>query len=95
MKKLMTMTLCAFALTLTPALAQMNAPGSASGTAKSVADCQVNFKSADKNNDGQLDKAEIDASKIIVPTTLPTTGMVSMQDFVSACSATVDTGPRK
>ncbi len=95
MKKLLMTTCCAFTLALTPAWAQTQAPGTASGTAKSAADCQANFKSADKNNDGRLDKGEIEASKIMVPTTLSTVAMVSMQDFVSACSATVDTSPRK
>jgi Ca2+-binding EF-hand superfamily protein len=96
MKKLMMTTVCLFALSLTPALAQTKAPSPASGTAKSAADCQANFMSADKNNDGQLDKAEVEASKIMVPTTLSTAGMILMQDFVSACSATVvETAPRK
>lgn len=96
MKTLITATMFAFALAITPALAQTKAPTPAAGAAKSAAECQANFKSADKNTDGQLDKSEIESSKIMVPTTLSTTAMVSMQDFLSACSATVgEGGPKK
>jgi hypothetical protein len=72
-----------------PALAQSKAPPSPAGMAKTQVDCQANWKAADKSNDGYLDKSEIDASKVLIPTTLASSGTISMQDFLIACSATV------
>ena len=64
--------------------------------AKSAAECQGVFKAADKNNDGSLDKAEIDASQIAIPTTLATQSPIGMQAFLSACSeAAGQAGPKK
>lgn len=73
----------------TPAMAQTKTPA---GTANSQAECQSNFKAADKNGNGMLTKAEIESSKMIVPTSLTSMESVSMSQFVTACSAKVGKG---
>ena len=72
-----------------PALAQSKAPTTPAGTATTQVDCQANWKSADKTNDGYLDKSEIDAAKALIPTSLASSGTISQQDFLTACAATV------
>ncbi len=95
MNKLITMSAFALGLAFSPAFAQTKMPAPTPGPAKSAAECQSMFKSADKNNDGMLDKTEIDANKVAVPTTLSTNSSIAMQDFLSACSATATDTPRK
>lgn len=71
-------------LALSPTLAQTQTPA---GQTRSSADCESNFKAADKNADGMLSKQEMtDASKV-VPTTLASQESVSMQQFITACTA--------
>jgi hypothetical protein len=57
-----------------------------SAAAKTRAQCDADWKMADKNNDGKLDKAEMDAAKSMVPVSLTSSATVSMQEFVAACS---------
>jgi uncharacterized lipoprotein NlpE involved in copper resistance len=58
-----------------------NAPGTLS-----MADCESNYKAADKNADGSLDQAEMDAAKATLPSSIPAGTTVSMKDYVTACS---------
>ncbi|MGE3067350.1 MAG: hypothetical protein AB7K67_17355 [Hyphomicrobiaceae bacterium] len=83
MKKILA-ALVIVAAAATPALAQTKP----AGTANTAADCQTNFKTADKNGDGMLSKAEMSANSKIVPTTLGTKDSVSKADFLSACQST-------
>lgn len=89
MKRKFAATVFILAWATTPALAQSKAPTSPAGTATTQVDCQVNWKAADKTSDGYLDKSEIEASKALIPTTLASSGTISQQDFLTACSATV------
>ncbi len=74
-----------------PAFAQTKAPAATTpgGTARSIADCETNFKAADKNNDGTLDRAEIAAAKATMPTSISGLAIVAKADFLSACNRTV------
>jgi hypothetical protein len=65
---------------MTPALAQTT------GAAKSQADCEADWKAADKNADGSLDSTEIEASKSMVPASLATSATVAQADFMTACT---------
>jgi hypothetical protein len=89
MKKLMMISMLAVAVASAPAIAQTAAPKTTTGTERSQADCQTNWKSADRNNDGRLDKAEISAAKSVVPTTLASRTTISQADFMRACGVTV------
>jgi hypothetical protein len=71
-------------LCASPAFAQTKTPA---GQQQSVADCQANFKAADKNADGKLSKAELEASSKIVPTSLASQDGVTQQQFMTACNA--------
>jgi hypothetical protein len=57
-----------------------------SAMTKTRAQCDADWKMADKNNDGKLDKTEMDAAKSMVPASLTSSTTVSMQEFVTACS---------
>lgn len=59
------------------------------GTAASMADCEANLKAADANGDGRLVKAEIDASKSIVPIQLANAATINKSDFLNTCSVAV------
>lgn len=88
--RLLITTTVAVAILSMPVLAQTKAPaGGTSVPARSEAECQAHWKSADKNADGRLDAAEISAAKSVIPTALATTTTVNEQDFLSACKATV------
>ena len=89
MRNIFATTAVILACATVPVLAQSKAPASPAGTATTQVDCQANWKAADKTNDGYLDKAEIDAAKATIPTTLTSSGTISQQDFLSACAATV------
>ncbi len=52
----------------------------------SKADCDANWKLADLNADGSLDKAEMDAAKTMMPSSLVSGSSVLMNDYVTACS---------
>ena len=73
----------------TPAFAQTKTPV---GQVDSKAECQSNFKAADKDSNGTLSKAEIDASKQVVPTSLGSMESVSMSQFMLACDGNVPKG---
>lgn len=90
MKKLIATMAMILASAAVPAVAQTTpSTTTPAGTAKSQADCQANWKSADKNSDGRLDKAELDASKSLVPTSLSTNTLINEQEFISTCMGTV------
>ena len=76
-------------LALSPAFAQTQTPA---GQSKSMADCESNFKAADKDGNGMLSKEEMSATPNIVPTSLGSMDSVSMQQFVTACTAQVPKG---
>lgn len=64
-----------------PALAQTS-----TGGAKSQAECDADWKAADKNADGSLDAAEVEAAKPMMPTSITATADVKQSDFVTACT---------
>lgn len=71
-------------LSLSPAFAQTQTP---TGQTKSNGDCESNFKAADKNGDGTLSKAEMSATPKVIPTQVSAQDSVSMQQFITACTA--------
>lgn len=82
-------TVVAAGLFAAPAFAQTT-PGTApAGTAKTAADCEGNFKTADRDGNGSLNTVEISASTSVVPTSLSGKQMISKQEFLSACGSTV------
>ena len=93
--RLLIVTAMAVGLAASPVLAQTKAPSTTpapSGTqvpAKSAADCEANWKTADKNSDGRLDTAEISDAKAMIPTTISSNSTINQQDFLSACRTTV------
>lgn len=96
MKSLLTIAAVAFAMS-GPAFAQTAKPSAAPSTtpstsaaspASSQTDCQANWKSADKNSDGSLNKAEIDAGKSMMPASLPANAtVVTQSEFMTACAS--------
>lgn len=70
-------------LALSPAFAQTKTPA---GQQKSMADCQANFKAADKDGNGTLSQAEMKSSSKVVPTSLASRNTVTQQDFITACN---------
>jgi hypothetical protein len=68
---------------LAPALAQTTP----AGQAKSKAECEANFKAADKSNDGMLSKEEVEEAKMTLPSSLESEDDISMDDFIEACEA--------
>jgi hypothetical protein len=89
MNKLMIMSVVIAAAGATATLAQTMMPKSGAGSERSQADCQANWKTADRNNDGRLDKAEIAAAKAAIPTTLASRTSISQTDFMRACGISV------
>ncbi len=76
-------------LCLSPAIAQTTTPTTTpAGTVDSAAECQSNFKAADKDGNGTLSKEEMNAmmSKGI-PTSVSNQDSVSMSQFMAACNA--------
>lgn len=71
----------ALAAATAPTLAQTSTAG-----AKSQAECEVDWKAADKNADGQLDSTEHEAAKPMMPTSLATSADVKQADFMTACT---------
>jgi hypothetical protein len=92
MKKFVPITILALLAATTPSFAQTAAPAGTAqaGTAKSMADCETNWKASDKNGDGMLDQAETEASNALLPISLSGKVGVKKQDFVSACSSVVE-----
>ncbi len=91
MKAYAAIALLALTTAVTPSLAQTSAPTATTppATAKSMADCEANWKVADKNNDGMLNQTEISASKALMPTSMTADGAVAKQTYLSACSTNV------
>ena len=54
--------------------------------AGSRSDCEVMWRAADRNSDGRLDKAEIDASKTSMPGSLSNASSATQQEFMAACT---------
>lgn len=69
---------------IAPALAQTKTP---TGRVDAAAECQSNFKAADKDGNGTLSKAEMGASSKVIPTSLVTQNSVSMSQFMAACNS--------
>jgi Ca2+-binding EF-hand superfamily protein len=78
-------------LAVTPALAQTQTQTPA-GQSRSTADCQANFKSADTDGNGTLTKAEMSSASNVVPTAVSSQDSVTMQQFLTACTANVPKG---
>lgn len=72
-------------LFVTPVVAQTTTPA---GTVDATAECQSNFKAADKDGNGTLSKEEMNAmmSKGI-PTSVSNQDSVTMSQFMAACNA--------
>jgi hypothetical protein len=84
MIKLVTGTLVALALVAGPALAQTTTSTSATGEAAVAA----KFKAADKNGNGVLDGAELDAYKAnLAKIDTDKDGKISMAEFTAAVKA--------
>lgn len=71
----------ALATATIPAVAQ-----TATGGAKSQAECEADWKAADKNADGALNSTEVEAAKPMMPTSLTATADVKQADFITACT---------
>jgi hypothetical protein len=65
-----------------PALAQRTIP---LGQVASQADCQFNFRAADRNGNGVLSKGEIYAAKRAIPAALTAMHSVSKGQFMLEC----------
>ena len=91
MMKFVPIAVAALLAVTTGALAQTTAPTAVapSGTAKTMVDCETNWKASDKNGDGTLDSAELTAENAIIPISLAGKAGVKKQEFLSACDATV------
>lgn len=68
----------------TPAFAQTKTP---TGQVDAAAECQTNFKAADRNGDGTLSKAEMTSSSKVVPTSVVSQNSVTKAQFMTACNA--------
>jgi hypothetical protein len=75
--------LVATGLCFSPAFSQTKTPA---GQQKSMADCQANFKAADKDGNGTLSQGEMKSSSKVVPTSLASRNSVTQQDFLTACN---------
>jgi hypothetical protein len=62
------------------------------GEATSRADCQVQFRYADKDGDGVLSAAEAENARKVIPTDLALTGPITRTEFMDACAALIDRG---
>src|SRR5262245_7361504 len=60
------------------------------GLARNDAECLAQFREADENGDGFLNRAEVSESRSLIPTQLSNQDRISRQDFLSACQAIVD-----
>jgi len=83
------LTIVSFAFAV-PASAQQKTdkqipPG---GLAQNQAECQAQFKNADRNDDGVLSKNEVSEAKTMIPTELGSKSSISSQEFLAACGAT-------
>ena len=72
-----------------PSFAQTQTP---TGQTKAVAECETNFKSADKDANGTLSKAEMTAAPKVIPTGLSSQESITKQQFMSACQGTTPKG---
>lgn len=68
----------------TPAFAQTKVPV---GQVDARAECQANFKAADKDGNGTLSKAEMSAASKAIPTSLVSQNSVTQAQFMTACNA--------
>ncbi|MGE0765232.1 MAG: hypothetical protein AB7L90_02100 [Hyphomicrobiaceae bacterium] len=66
-----------------PANAQVTQPA---GTVQSKSQCQANFRAADYNGDGWLNRGEILSARSVVPTTLGSRDIISRSDFINTCN---------
>jgi coenzyme F420-reducing hydrogenase gamma subunit len=62
------------------------------GEAKSRADCQAQFRYADKDGDGALSSAEAENASKVIPTDLALRGPITRTEFMDACMALIDKG---
>jgi hypothetical protein len=62
------------------------------GEANSRADCQVQFRYADKDGNGVLSPAEAENASKVIPTDLALTGPITRTEFMDACVAKIDRG---
>ena len=82
-------------LGMSPALAQTGTPlneTKPAGQELSRADCEANFKTADRNGDGTLSAEEVAAADTVIPTALALTGPLTHAEFMAACMETVPKG---
>ncbi len=63
-----------------------------SGEANSRADCQAQFRYADKDGDGVLSPAEAENARKVIPTDLALTGPITRTEFMDACTALIEKG---
>jgi len=57
------------------------------GLAQNQAECQAQFKNADRNSDGVLSANEVSDAKTMIPTELGSKTNISRQEFLSSCGA--------
>ena len=62
------------------------------GEAKSRADCQAQFRYADKDGNGTLSSAEAENASKVIPTDLALRGPITQTEFMDACTALIDKG---
>ena len=62
------------------------------GEANSRADCQAQFRYADKDGDGVISAAEAENASKVIPTDLALTGPITRTEFMDACTALIDKG---
>lgn len=91
------LTVAALLLTLcvSPVFAQTVPPGTEvkpAGEETSRAECDANFKVADKNGDGRLSADEVEAAEGVIPTDLALTGPISYREFMDSCTAIIPRG---
>ena len=72
MKKFVPIAVAAMLVATTASIAQTAVRGGVapSGTAKTLVDCEVNWKTSDNNSDGMIDSAEATASNAVIPISL-------------------------
>jgi hypothetical protein len=62
------------------------------GEQNSRADCQAQFRFADKDGNGVLSPAEAQSGQRVIPTDLALTGPITMTEFMDACTAQIPKG---
>lgn len=62
------------------------------GEQNSRADCQAQFRFADKDANGVLSPAEAASGQKVIPTDLALTGPITMNEFMDACVAQIPKG---